>query len=81
MLDRVMKVAETWLTKAGTPIDVIAKLSPTRSGSLEIVIQPRDLPSVAELNFVGNKVVDTQKLRDAMAGPAVVAAGRSPRRG
>jgi outer membrane protein assembly factor BamA len=59
------------LAKHGQREDIIAKLTSTGPGKLEILIQPRSLPSVAEINFTGNSSIPEQKLREAAAGPAV----------
>jgi outer membrane protein insertion porin family len=71
MLDRITKSVEEWLAKNNQKQTIIAKLSATGPGKLEIVIQPSSLPSVAEIHFTGNSVIGEQKLREAAAGPAV----------
>jgi outer membrane protein assembly factor BamA len=71
MLDRITNSVEEWLAKNSKPQDIIAKLSATGPGKLEIIIQPSSLPSVAEVHFVGNSTIPEQKLREAAAGPAV----------
>jgi outer membrane protein insertion porin family len=79
MLDGITKAVEDWLAKNGQKQDIIAKLTALEAGKLEIVIQPRSLPSVAEINFEGNTTVPTQKLREAAAGPAVGAVFTEPK--
>lgn len=71
MLNRVTASVQDWLKSQGRSETVISKLVPVDVGKMEIVIQPSNLPSVAEISFEGNKSVDTRKLREAVAGPAV----------
>jgi outer membrane protein insertion porin family len=71
MLDRITKSVEEWLAKNSQPQQVVARLAATEPGKLEIVIQPKSLPAVAEINFSGNTTIPTQQLREAVAGPAV----------
>jgi outer membrane protein insertion porin family len=79
MLDRITKAVEDWLAKTGQKEPIIAKLTSTEPGKIEIVIQPRTLPSVAEIAFSGNKAISTQQLREAVAGPAVGAVYSEPK--
>jgi outer membrane protein insertion porin family len=79
MLDRITKAVEEWLGKNSQPQEIVAKLAATEPGKLEIVIQPRSIPAVAEIHFYGNKIIPTQKLREAVAGPAVGAVFTEPK--
>jgi outer membrane protein insertion porin family len=79
MLGRLTKSVEQFLSQAGAPQEIIAKVATPEPGKLEIVIQPASLPSVAEIDFKGNTTISTQTLREAVAGAAVGAVYTEPR--
>jgi outer membrane protein insertion porin family len=79
VLTRVSKEVEEYLSKAGHPESVVGKLTPENSNQLTIVFHPSKLPSVAEVNFTGNKALATITLQGAIGGVAVGSIYTEPR--
>lgn len=72
VLDRYVGWIQEYLTSKGNSEKLIARLSPGGADQFEIVFRPaRNYPSVAQVTFEGNKGVDQNILRDAIAGVAV----------
>lgn len=55
----------------GSEERIIGRVNANPKGELEIIFRPERLPSVAEVDFRGNKVVDSETLRRAVAGAAI----------
>lgn len=70
-LKRYAKVVQDALAAQGKTEAVIAKLTSDAGDQLAIVFRPALLPSVAEVNFSGNKTIDTRTLQQAISGAAV----------
>jgi outer membrane protein insertion porin family len=72
VLDRYVAWIQEYLTSKGSPEKVAAKMNPIGPERFEIVFRPaRNLPSVAQVTFEGNRVVTQTVLRDAISGVAV----------
>jgi outer membrane protein insertion porin family len=65
VLDRVTRTVQEFAKDPG----IVGRLEDTKE--LSIVFRPGSLPSVAEVTFVGNKVIPTPKLQQAIAGAGV----------
>ena len=65
VLDRMTKEVRAFAKND----QIIGKLEGT--GNLAIVFKPSNLPSVAEVTFKGNSVINTAKLQQAVAGAAI----------
>jgi outer membrane protein assembly factor BamA len=70
MIQRYARHIEDLLAKEGKPAKVRGRLAP-EAGDLAIVFLPADLPAVAEVEFRGNRLIDSQTLQRAVAGAAV----------
>lgn len=57
--------------KSGADMDISGRLLPNDKGELEVVFQPSSLPSVAEVQFTGNKTITSAMLQQAVAGTAI----------
>jgi outer membrane protein insertion porin family len=72
VLDRYVKWIQDYLNSKGSGEKVAARLNPVGPEKFEIVFRPaRNLPSVAQVTFDGNKAVPQNVLRDAISGVAV----------
>lgn len=47
--------------------DIRVDTQPGKNGSVEVIFVVKEIPSVGEVNFVGNTIVDTSDLRDVIA--------------
>jgi len=71
VLDRLVSQIQEYLTSKGSQEKVAARVTPGAK-DLEIMFRPaRNLPSVAQVTFVGNQALSQDMLRDAIAGVAV----------
>lgn len=57
--------------KSGADMEISGRLLPNEKGELEVVFQPSSLPSVAEVQFTGNKTINNPTLQQAIAGTAI----------
>lgn len=71
ILGRFSNSIETYLANSGQPQDITGRLIPEPSGDLVIIFRPAQLPSVAEVKFIGNKLLPENKLQLAVAGTAI----------
>ncbi len=78
VMQRIAGYATEYLAQSGKPQDVMAKLMP-EAGGLVAVIQPSNLPSVAEVHFKGSKVLTSYDLQQAISGAAVGSLYTEPR--
>ncbi|MDZ4802719.1 MAG: POTRA domain-containing protein [Bryobacteraceae bacterium] len=79
VLKRFTDALEKFTASKNKPLELVGKLMPDSKGQLEIVFQPSSLPSIAQVNFAGNKVISTPALQQAVAGAAVGAIYTEPR--
>ena len=70
IIQRYARHIEDLLAKDGKPIKVRGRLAP-EAGDLAIVFLPAELPAVAEVEFRGNRAIDSQTLQKSVAGAAV----------
>jgi len=71
VLSRLSKEMQDYLTSVNQAEPVVAKLLPNDKAELEVVFRPSRLPAIAEVDFIGNKVLMTQRLQSAVASTAV----------
>ena len=72
VLDRYVGWLQDYLGSKGNAEKLTARLNPVGTDQFEIVFRPaRNYPSVAQVTFEGNKGVDQNTLRNAIAGVAI----------
>ena len=71
VLARMAKYSEEYLGQSGKAQTLSARLITEPSGQLVAIIQPSNLPAVAEVHFTGSKVLTNYDLQQAIAGAAV----------
>lgn len=71
VIRRFASALTEYFKKIGADMDISGRLFPNEKGQLEVVFQPSSLPSVAEVQFTGNKTISTAILQQAIAGTAI----------
>jgi outer membrane protein assembly factor BamA len=72
VLDRHVGWLQEYMATKGSTEKLMARLNPVGTDQFEVVFRPaRNLPSVAQVTFDGNKGVPQYVLRDAVGGVAV----------
>lgn len=71
-LDSIVRAIQAFMAKNGRPdMKVVARVATLDRGKLEIVFQPDRLPAVAEVDFKGNTLFPTARLREAVSAAAI----------
>ena len=71
VIRRFASALTDYFKKTGADMDISGRLLPNEKGQLEVVFQPSSLPSVAEVQFTGNRTINTATLQQAIAGTAI----------
>ncbi|MBI1896018.1 MAG: FtsQ-type POTRA domain-containing protein [Acidobacteria bacterium] len=71
VLKRYAQAVGEFLAAAGKREEVTARLAPESGDQLVIVFRPANLPSVAEVRFRGNQIIDERTLQRAVSGAGV----------
>lgn len=79
VLRRFSEALNEYFRKDGHEIDVAGRLLPNDKGELQVVFQPSSLPSVAEVKFTGNSLINQAALQQGIAGTAIGTVYTEPR--
>jgi outer membrane protein insertion porin family len=71
VLRRFAAALTEFFRKQGAEMEISGRLLPNDKGVLEVVFQPSSLPSVASVEFTGNKILNNATLQQGIAGTAV----------
>ena len=71
VLKRFTDSLDQYLAAQNKPLKITGKLLPNPKGDLEVVFLPSSLPAVAQVRFIGNRVLSAPALQSGVSGAAI----------